>query len=410
MNQHTDDYEGGFAGASLEDDYGEESFATTNSPWDDPDSERDSEEDEDHQGTQLLKTGLRDEDGHFDLSDDFNTLTAQIRRLQDVQGWHLGFHRGFRERQEDDDLLSLRHEKSGQRFVVGKWSEISHEIDWVNLPTDHPLLDLPFPWEQEARIDQTQEPPVGMDERLAITGALVHWAWHRKHPYNTDPWEALGRSGTGHWAELDIQQRLLADETFQPVRPELLDQMEKRKQQTRKEREELARLREQQADALKKIEREVVQAMKKIFGEETRGGARVARPATGKAKEVFLDDLTSGRFSFHNFKARSTGKGAARKDERAIRLWLCSELAPQKGRRYLVKTDSKPGSEPRPGPYALDDYKRALRGRGTRDTRPVIAEGIARVRELKSDGAFIKTVADVIGCDESTLRRHLRKG
>jgi hypothetical protein len=407
----TDDYEGGFAGASLEDDYGAESFANLNSPWDY--QADDHQVNDEYQDKDSAKRGreatYREQDGHVELSDDFNVLTAQIRRLQDVQGWHLGFYRGLRE--NDPDRLSLQHQKSGQRIVVGRWSEISRTIDWVNLPTDHPLLDLPFPWEQEARVDQTRKPPIGMEERLWITGALVHRVWQEEHPYNRDPWEALGRSLTTHPAELEIRQRLLKDESFQPVHPERLDQLEKRKQQTRKEREELERLRERQHDALGKIKREVVQAMKKVFGEETRGGARVARPAAGKAKEVFLGDLTSGRFSFHNFKARSTGKGAARKDERAIRLWLCSELVPQNGRRYLAKADSKPGSEPRPGPYDLDDYKRAFKGGPkAKEMRPVIAEGITRARELKGDGAFVNSIAAEIGCSERTLREHLKKG
>ena len=166
---------------------------------------------------------------------------------------------------------------------------------------------------------------------------------------------------------------------------------------------------------LREIDRDQVEkwvrlAKGRIFGEETRGGAREEGPP-GKARTCFPNDWLSGRQFFYNFNQREKGRGSAKKDQEAIRTWLSAKLVEEYGRRWIEKTSASPKASPKPGPYTVAEYQHAFkRGPKTRARKRAATEAIVRARELVRDGANIKSIAAVVGLNEQTLGRRIKGG
>ena len=170
MNPHTDpDSADSFSGAGiLEDSYDEGSWADA-SPWDEPGDER-LDHDEEGSAKKHGETSYCEGQGEpADLSDDFNALTSEIRRLQDATSFRAGVRLKGREWGDWDD------EPKQPRIEVW-WLKVTDGMDaeaWANLPESSPLLDRPFPWERGSLLDQTQAEPLGMDPGWATASAIV---------------------------------------------------------------------------------------------------------------------------------------------------------------------------------------------------------------------------------------------
>jgi hypothetical protein len=234
------DYADPLAGSGISgDDYDEESWAG-DSPWDDPDDDHRFDEEGESSAKKSGEATYREErDGaNADAPpDELTKLTRNIRKLQDAQSFRAG--------------VDLDQEASGSGLFFGvdnqlhygdgserqeiqvSWSKVSGGVDWVNLPVDHPLLDVPFEWEQGAAlIDKTEAPPLGMDPKWKLVGDLVEQEWYDGHPVQGGAWGTIipANPTPGKYAEAetdairDITLRL-REEGFDPVNPQAIEQL-----------------------------------------------------------------------------------------------------------------------------------------------------------------------------------------
>jgi hypothetical protein len=154
-----------------------------------------------------------------------------------------------------------------------------------------------------------------------------------------------------------------------------------------------------QTEALvEELKERVGPIVKKLYGEERRGGAR-EQGVPGKAKKVYPHDHLGGPIHYSDFTTRQHGKGGARRDTRAAREWLEARLVEDDDRRWIAEFEA--------GPFSLEDYKRAL-APGRKDSQgaqAIRSELAIRLKELKGDGCYMTTVAKVLGVNVKTIKR-----
>jgi hypothetical protein len=416
----TDDYEGGnpLSGSGvLADDYGERSSAELGDFGDD---RTNSEEDDERGSRKRQGEGSYRETQHGAIPDgdsELDRLSRQIRKLQDAQGFRLGYPRWLDAGERDDPDLYLYTDASRRQRVEVSWTQFSREIDWVSLDVNDPLLDIPFPGEPGARLDQTGTVPLGTNPRWQAVHESVEFFWSAGR--QPDPiidgfgYDNFERAEVEADAIRDITLRLMKDgETGISVpeeggAAESLPDLDGLSPEAMEMVSESFRQIPLRAGVfvfphVERIEREVRQAQERIFGEETRGGARERGPS-GRAKRLYPRGHLSGPMHRFDFRARDKGLGKkrARDDAESVREWLGASLVSKYGQRWIKEPDA--------GPFSLDDYRRVMkRGRKDSEAREVRRELAIRARELKDAGAFVRTIAEVVGCAEKALARLIK--
>ena len=353
--QHTDpEYADPMEGSGIsEDNYSESSWAD-DSPWDDPEADQHAE-DVRRDGTGEKRKGEESYDQKVDGraggtgEDELDKLARNIRKLQDAQGFHLGFHWGG---VREDDSLHLDQDGQRQNIQVS-WSEISGAVDWVNLPEDDPLLDIPFDWERS--IDQTEALPLGMSKRWEMTRYWVELLWGTLRPTK-------------------YHEHELAEAESDAIYEITLRVVDNRIPMT-------------------EAEHAVTLEQKRVFGEETRGGAR-DHSVRRQGKKVYWDGSIGGTDSpLYGYDFRQAAKGVgktARKDSKGIRDFLLAHHVEKDGKRWIDPTQ--------PPAFTLDDFK-------LQQGQRVDPEKAGRVREVVEMGAFTPAVAEVLGWSVKTVKR-----
>jgi hypothetical protein len=355
--QHTDP-EGAdpMSGAGIvEDDYSEASWAD-DSPLDDPEADQYAE-DVRRDGTGEKRKGEESYDQRVDGraggtgETELDELARRIRRLEDEQSIRVGVNL---DSGAGEDPWGEDDGSGGIQVLKSKPSKLLTAEEWVALDVWDDRLGEPFPWETKARIDQTEALPLGMGMRWESTRYWVELLWRTLRSAKYDEHElAVAESDAIYEITLRVVDNRIP---------------------------------------MTEAEHAVTLEQKRVFGEETRGGAR-KRKARRQAKRVYLDGSIAGtdnpyfRYDFRT-AAKGVGKGA-RADTKAIEHFALATQIEEKGKRWIDPTQ--------PPALTFDDFK-------LQQGRRVDPELARRVRELVEMGAFYIDIAKVLGWPVTTVK------